>query len=83
MALELVGLALYGSRYAYSNGVYYPGWATARLSDGTTRYVPEEHAGWFDAALSFIERHYGLDCSDYRRRLDVWVQTGIMPARQA
>jgi len=71
---KLISVTLIGG--CYRSGVYQSGWASARLSDNTTIYVPEAQAS-FNGAINFVKDK--SDVKEYTKRLYIWMKTGTMP----
>lgn len=75
--LSVVGITMVGG--AYHNGRYCHGWNVAILSDGTKRFVSDTLNGGINRILDYCDS-LGFDTAQYRKRLDIWVKTGKMPA---
>ena len=83
--LKVIEVVLTGGHYD-RKGVYCPPTTKVILSDGTVGLVPD--GGGFNGALDWVDehglvdgyrRHYRASTTEFRARLDVWVQTGQMP----
>lgn len=61
----------------YRNGQRFSAFAIATLSNGSTVYIPEPEA-YPDGVVQRCES-IGVDCTEMRRKLDQWVQTGSFP----
>jgi hypothetical protein len=73
--IAVVGLRSVGS--AYRGGVRSAGFGTLYLSDGTDRYVPEEHSHG-NKMLDYADQ-LGYDTKQMREDLEYWVQHGRFP----
>lgn len=70
--VSVTGWTMRGS--AYRNGMRFPGCTILFLSDGRSRYYPEEVA--IGPALDREQLEHGTDTSDARAKLNNWVKTG-------
>jgi hypothetical protein len=84
-SLKVVNVELIGGHYD-RQGRHYPPRTHVTLSNGVKGSVPS--SGGFDGALDWVDqhglrepfgRHFEADTSEFRARLDVWVETGQFP----
>ena len=71
MTLSVTGWRMLGT--AYRRGVRQPGGLILTISDGTSRYFPEDVS--LDAALTRV-RARGILTQDIEAQIDHWVKTG-------
>jgi hypothetical protein len=74
--LKVVSVTLTG--YAYQNGRKVPGSTVATLENGEKVYLGDHDVKGFDGACDAADK-LGFDTTDYRHKLDVWVETGKFP----
>lgn len=71
--LTVTGWRMVGS--SYKNGIQFKGYTLLLISDGSTRFYPDEVA--IGPALDRVQADHGIDTTDAKRKLAEWVQTGI------
>lgn len=73
--IQVTGVKMVGG--AYKNGYRVPGWNIVKLEDGTEKFFGENFSGFNSVCDAADEA--GYDTKQFRRRLDEWVKTAVMP----
>ena len=80
LPLRVIGIQLIGASYEYKTGFRLPGNNIALLSDGTKICVAEEESEGITGLLDYVDSlKKDIDTSIFRKRIEAWVKTGVLP----